>query len=168
MEKDGRRYICIDCGSVDDASLEEAMRIIQSRGLKVIEQDDWIWNPIKKWGNNDYFRLFLWRCLKKVKSFFKWSASDIDKRLHRLKSSHFWEAIFFLYSAGRAWAQRPEFLSIGNLHNFRLELLCNLTKDFFLKSLDFPLYLWYIIIRKRETKGPQKKGWKSWKKRKWF
>lgn len=40
MEKDGRRFICIDCGSVDDASLEEAMRIIQSRGLKVIEQDD--------------------------------------------------------------------------------------------------------------------------------
>lgn len=40
MEKDGRRYICIDCGSVDDASLEEAMKIIQSRGLKVIEQDD--------------------------------------------------------------------------------------------------------------------------------
>ena len=79
MEKDGRRYICIDCGSVDDASLEEAMKIIQSRGLKVIEQDDWIWNPIKKWGNNDYFRLFLWRCLICIHKFHAYFNERRDK-----------------------------------------------------------------------------------------
>lgn len=40
MEKDGRRYICIDCGPVDTTSLEEAMKIIQANGLKVVENAD--------------------------------------------------------------------------------------------------------------------------------
>lgn len=39
MEKDGRRFICIDCGSVD-SSLEEAMKIIQANGLKIVENAD--------------------------------------------------------------------------------------------------------------------------------
>lgn len=42
LEKDGRRYICIDCGSVADsiASLEEAMKIIQASGMKIVQSDD--------------------------------------------------------------------------------------------------------------------------------
>lgn len=40
MEKDGRRYICIDCGSVDSTSLEEAMRIVQANGMKIVESTD--------------------------------------------------------------------------------------------------------------------------------
>ena len=32
-------YICIDCGSVD-SSLEEAMKIIQANGLKIVENAD--------------------------------------------------------------------------------------------------------------------------------
>lgn len=40
MEKDGRRFICIDCGSVENTSLEEAMKIIQANGLKVVEDAD--------------------------------------------------------------------------------------------------------------------------------
>lgn len=40
MEKDGRRYICIDCGSITDGvNLEEAMRVIQANGLKVVQND---------------------------------------------------------------------------------------------------------------------------------
>lgn len=39
MVKDGRKYICIDCGSVD-FSLEEAMKIIQANGLKIVENAD--------------------------------------------------------------------------------------------------------------------------------
>lgn len=40
MVKDGRKYICIDCGSVDNTSLEEAMRIIQANGMKIVESAD--------------------------------------------------------------------------------------------------------------------------------
>lgn len=40
MVKDGRKYICIDCGSVDNTSLEEAMRIIQANGMKIVESTD--------------------------------------------------------------------------------------------------------------------------------
>lgn len=40
MEKDGRRFICIDCGSVENTSLEEAMKIVQANGLKVVEDAD--------------------------------------------------------------------------------------------------------------------------------
>lgn len=41
MEKDGRRYICIDCGSIESGtSLEEAMRIIQASGMKVVQSND--------------------------------------------------------------------------------------------------------------------------------
>lgn len=40
MEKDGRRFICIDCGSVENTSLEEAMKIVQANGLKIIEDAD--------------------------------------------------------------------------------------------------------------------------------
>lgn len=39
MVKDSRKYICIDCGSVD-SSLEEAMKIIQANGLKIVENAD--------------------------------------------------------------------------------------------------------------------------------
>lgn len=39
MVKDGRKYICIDCGSVD-SSLEEAMKIIQANGLKIVKNAD--------------------------------------------------------------------------------------------------------------------------------
>lgn len=38
MEKDGRRYILIDCGSCDE--LAEAMRIVQASGLKIVQNDD--------------------------------------------------------------------------------------------------------------------------------
>lgn len=40
MEKDGRRYICIDCGPVENSSLEEAMKIIQANGFKIVENAD--------------------------------------------------------------------------------------------------------------------------------
>ena len=41
MEKDGRRYICIDCGSIESGtSLEEAMQIIQASGMKVVQSND--------------------------------------------------------------------------------------------------------------------------------
>ena len=40
MEKYGRRFICIDCGSVENTSLEEAMKIVQANGLKVVEDAD--------------------------------------------------------------------------------------------------------------------------------
>lgn len=41
MEKDGRRYICIDCGTVESAiaNLEEAMRIIEASGLKIVKNN---------------------------------------------------------------------------------------------------------------------------------
>ena len=39
MVKDGRIYICIVCGSVN-SSLEEAMKIIQANGLKIVENAD--------------------------------------------------------------------------------------------------------------------------------
>ena len=34
LEKDGRRFICIDCGPIENTSLEEAMKIVQANGLK--------------------------------------------------------------------------------------------------------------------------------------
>lgn len=37
MEKDGRRYLCIDCGSDE---LTEAMRLVQSKGMKIVKNDD--------------------------------------------------------------------------------------------------------------------------------
>ncbi len=42
IEKDGRKYICIDCGPAGPApaSLEEAMQIIQANGLKVVQNDE--------------------------------------------------------------------------------------------------------------------------------
>lgn len=139
MVKDGRKYICIDCGSVD-SSLEEAMKIIQANGLKIVEDADWL---LKR---------------KEVVG------------MQKLMTSWNSGGSFFLFVRPAVHHRRGRnFLSRGNLHNFRLELLCNLTKDFFLKSLDFLLCLWYIIIRKRETETPRKKGKKkSWKKRKWF
>lgn len=41
MEKNGRRYICIDCGTVESpTSLEEAMQIVQASGMKIVQSDD--------------------------------------------------------------------------------------------------------------------------------
>lgn len=38
VEENGRKYICIDCGSVSPTTpLEEAVRIVEASGLKVIE-----------------------------------------------------------------------------------------------------------------------------------
>ena len=37
MEKDGRRYLCIDCGSDE---LTEAMQLVQSKGMKIVKNDD--------------------------------------------------------------------------------------------------------------------------------
>ena len=39
LEKDGRKYICIDCGSCND-ELTEAMQIVQAHGLKIVQNDD--------------------------------------------------------------------------------------------------------------------------------
>ena len=35
---DGRNYICIDCGL--NTELEEAMKLVQNAGLKVVKTDD--------------------------------------------------------------------------------------------------------------------------------
>ena len=35
----GRNYICIDCGM--NTELEEAMKLVQNAGLKVVQNDDW-------------------------------------------------------------------------------------------------------------------------------
>lgn len=35
---DGRNYICIDCGL--NTELEEAMKLIQKAGLKIVQNDD--------------------------------------------------------------------------------------------------------------------------------
>lgn len=37
MEKDGRKFICIDCGPVDNnlPTLEQAMKILEANGLKI-------------------------------------------------------------------------------------------------------------------------------------
>ena len=35
---DGRNYICIDCGL--NTELEEAMKLIQNAGLKIVQNDD--------------------------------------------------------------------------------------------------------------------------------
>ena len=35
---DGRNYICIDCGL--NTELEEAMKLVQKSGMKVIQNDD--------------------------------------------------------------------------------------------------------------------------------
>lgn len=41
MEKNGRRYICIDCGTIESStSLEEAMQIVQASGMKIVQSDD--------------------------------------------------------------------------------------------------------------------------------
>lgn len=37
-QMDGRNYICIDCGL--NTELEEAMKLIQKAGLKIIPNDD--------------------------------------------------------------------------------------------------------------------------------
>lgn len=40
LEKDNRRFICIDCGPITNGpSLEEAINIVQTSGLKVVEND---------------------------------------------------------------------------------------------------------------------------------
>lgn len=35
LEENGRKYICIDCGT--DTALEDAIRLIEEKGLKVTE-----------------------------------------------------------------------------------------------------------------------------------
>lgn len=39
-EINGRKYICIDCGSTPKTTLEEAMQIVQENGLKIVQNDD--------------------------------------------------------------------------------------------------------------------------------
>lgn len=40
LTKDGRNYICIDCGTPETkTSLEEAMRIVQESGMKIVQDD---------------------------------------------------------------------------------------------------------------------------------
>ena len=39
MEKDGRRYVCIDCGPVDTTDLEAAIKLIEDSGLKVSKRN---------------------------------------------------------------------------------------------------------------------------------
>ncbi len=38
-EIDGRRFICIECPSITQAKLEEAMQIIQASGMKIVQND---------------------------------------------------------------------------------------------------------------------------------
>lgn len=41
LEKDGRSYICIDCGPAQRVrDIEEAIRIIKANGMKVIRDED--------------------------------------------------------------------------------------------------------------------------------
>lgn len=40
-EENGRKFICIDCGVPESqVSLEEAMKVIQANGLKIVQSDD--------------------------------------------------------------------------------------------------------------------------------
>lgn len=39
-ELNGRKYICIDCGSPPKTTLEEAMQIVQENGLMIVQKDD--------------------------------------------------------------------------------------------------------------------------------
>ncbi len=38
MEKNGRRYLCIDCGPVDEMSVEQAMKVLQKNGVKIVQK----------------------------------------------------------------------------------------------------------------------------------
>lgn len=41
QEVNGRRFICIDCGTPEiNLSLEQAMKIIQESGMKIVQNDD--------------------------------------------------------------------------------------------------------------------------------
>lgn len=41
IDEDGRRFVCIDCGLPDtQMTVEQAIQIIQARGLKIVEDDD--------------------------------------------------------------------------------------------------------------------------------
>ena len=48
LEKDGRRFICIDCGAVDSpVSLEQALQIIKKNGLKIAEDSAGRWRTLR-------------------------------------------------------------------------------------------------------------------------
>lgn len=36
----GRNFICIDCGNPETTSLEQAIKIIQESGMKVVQDDN--------------------------------------------------------------------------------------------------------------------------------
>lgn len=39
-EQEGKRFICIDCGTPEtNISLEQAMQIVQANGLKIVQKD---------------------------------------------------------------------------------------------------------------------------------
>lgn len=41
LTENGRNYICIDCGAVEDAvTIEEALEIIRRAGLSVVEPEE--------------------------------------------------------------------------------------------------------------------------------
>ncbi len=41
-EMDGRKFICIECPSITQAKLQEAMQIVQANGMKIVQSDDWL------------------------------------------------------------------------------------------------------------------------------
>ena len=36
MDKDGRQYVCIDCGPIDSTALAAAIKTVESAGLRVL------------------------------------------------------------------------------------------------------------------------------------
>nr|DAO08638.1 MAG TPA: hypothetical protein [Caudoviricetes sp.] len=48
----------------------------------------------------------------------------------------------------------PNFCLFGSFNNYMAKSLCNLPRIFLPKSLDIPLWVWYIILVQRDR--PQK------------
>ncbi len=39
-EMDGRKFICIECPSITQSKLEEAIQIIRASGMKIVQNDN--------------------------------------------------------------------------------------------------------------------------------
>lgn len=39
-EEEGHQYICIDAGPTSEMTIEEAKRILQQNGMKIVQNDD--------------------------------------------------------------------------------------------------------------------------------
>ena len=74
--------------------------------------------------------------------------------------------LFLLPSAGRGRAPGARILSIGTFHNFSGRDLCNLTKNFFPKTLDFYSSMCYnkYVPKREQQKNHQAKKIKKVKK----